>query len=105
MNAKIPELGGNSFRSSDHRQSKIQSLPPPNDLPSIRNILSDQSDDNFPVFRNSYLTDSLSELDSNDERDYATTIATGIFDIKKRTWSIYTSPANTSNPIVVLPFF
>ncbi|CAG7650330.1 unnamed protein product, partial [Allacma fusca] len=67
----------------------------------VKRILSDQSDYTFPVFR----VGSRSDPDTNNFEfwDTAATVATGIFDIEKKTWSIYTKPSATSEPVVVLP--
>lgn len=57
----------------------------------IIEILSDQTDNEYRVYQ---------EFGPD---DYVKTIATGIFDCVKRTWSIYTDKPNCNEPLVVIP--
>jgi len=68
----------------------------PFDMKNVKRILSDNSNEEYPIFRLDKDTD-LGRLGA------AATVALGIFDIVNRKWLIYTHPPETSPPVVVLP--
>jgi hypothetical protein len=98
LRLKQPEV--KSF-SSTHRHAAIAKLPEPNCLEGVKRILSDQSDYSFPIYRVGRREHP--EGVKVEGWDTAATVATGLFDIDKRTWAIYTKPSATSDPVVVLP--
>ncbi|OXA46807.1 uncharacterized protein LOC110855867 [Folsomia candida] len=79
-------------RSSVHRHKAIEKHPKPETLSVVREILSDRSDPDYPIFRNG---DKLP--------DVVVTVAVGVFDIANRQWNIYTEQPNKSRPVAVLP--
>ncbi|XP_058808212.1 beta-alanyl-dopamine/carcinine hydrolase isoform X2 [Phymastichus coffea] len=91
MRLPVPEVDGLIIDSSIHRMQAICRHSPPENLQDLINILSDQTDDDFRVYQ---------EIQPS---DFVKTIATGIFDCVRKTWSIYTDKPNCTKPIVVLP--
>ncbi|KOB67317.1 NBAD hydrolase [Operophtera brumata] len=81
---------GKIIDSSEWRLATIRSHPPPQSRRDVADILSDTSGEEFRVFQ--------------DQQDaIIKTIAAGIFDVEKRTWSLYINKPNVSEPIAVLP--
>ncbi|XP_044014646.1 uncharacterized protein LOC122856846 isoform X2 [Aphidius gifuensis] len=91
LRLKIAEVDGVIIPSSEHRMAAIQRHPAPKTRSEIVNILSDQTDNEYRVYQ---------EFGPD---DYVKTIATGIFDCVKRTWSIYTDKPKFNEPLVVIP--
>ncbi|GLG95865.1 Putative tan, partial [Gryllus bimaculatus] len=85
----LPEIKGSMMESSDCRHKAISAHGEPENYGSIVNMLGDQTDPKFTVFQ--------------DKTDHVTTLAVGIFDCVKRTWSIYSDNPKKTEPIVVLP--
>ncbi|XP_058808214.1 beta-alanyl-dopamine/carcinine hydrolase-like [Phymastichus coffea] len=80
-----------AIRSSIHRGKAIEKHSPPETLRDVVEILSDQSDEELPVYR---------ELGERSK-----TICTGVFDLLKKTWAIYIDKPDRTAPVIVLPMF
>lgn len=91
LRLQIPEVGGEIMTSSDHRHATMKCFPHPASRKDVTNILGDQSDKEYAIFQ-----------ESGDD-DYVKTVAVGIFDCVRQTWSIYTDNPKTNEPVVVLP--
>ncbi|KAJ8736742.1 hypothetical protein PYW07_000013 [Mythimna separata] len=86
----VTEVTGPIIDSSVERLQVIHGYPKPRDRSDLAQILSDTTGKNFRVF-----------ADRPD--DIIMTIAAGIFDLDKRTWSIYINKPKLSEPVAVLP--
>ncbi|XP_034942911.1 uncharacterized protein tan [Chelonus insularis] len=91
LRLKIPEVNDVIIPSSEHRMAAILEHPKPRTRREVIDILSDQTGKEFRVYQ-----------EFGDD-DYVKTIATGIFDCVKRTWSIYTDKPKYNEPLVVIP--
>lgn len=91
LRLEVPEVDGVIIDSSVKRMKAICNHPPAKSRQEVIEILSDQTDDQYRVYQ---------EMKPD---DYVKTIATGIFDCVKKTWSIYTDKPSCNEPIVVLP--
>ncbi|XP_057335239.1 beta-alanyl-dopamine/carcinine hydrolase [Microplitis mediator] len=91
LRLKVPEVDGVIIPSSEHRMSAILRHPRPRTRREVIDILTDQTDNEYRVYQ---------EFGPD---DYVKTIATGIFDCVKRTWSIYATKPKYNEPLVVLP--
>ncbi|XP_077983068.1 beta-alanyl-dopamine/carcinine hydrolase-like [Glandiceps talaboti] len=77
--------------SSDHRQTRANQLPVPANLTGILNILGDTKDKDYPLYR----TGSTKDTDA--------TVVTGVFDLVKRTWSLYNeNPKTSRKPVLIM---
>ncbi|KAL0851846.1 hypothetical protein ABMA28_000145 [Loxostege sticticalis] len=88
--ANVTEVIGPIIDSSAARLEIIHSYPPPKSRKHIQDILSDQTGKEFTVFQTK-------------PEAIIKTIAAGVFDLDKRTWSIYIDKPNESEPVAVLP--
>ncbi|KAJ8738068.1 hypothetical protein PYW08_000663 [Mythimna loreyi] len=86
----VTEVTGSIIDSSVERLAVIHSYPKPHDRADLAEIISDTSGKNYRVF-------------ANRPDDIIMTIAAGIFDLDKRTWSIYINKPKCSEPVAVLP--
>ncbi|XP_041987165.1 uncharacterized protein LOC121738947 isoform X2 [Aricia agestis] len=86
----LKEVIGPIIDSSNARLETIHSHPVPKSDSDIKNILSDTENKEFQVFQEK--TDSIIK-----------TIAAGLFDLNKMTWSIYINKPSISEPVAVLP--
>ncbi|XP_075990771.1 C45 family peptidase tan isoform X2 [Anticarsia gemmatalis] len=86
----VTEVIGLIIDSSVHRLETIHSYPTPRNRKDIAEILSDTNGTDFQLFQEK--PDSVIK-----------TIAAGIFDLDKRTWSIYINQPKSSEPVAVLP--
>ncbi|KAK0087367.1 hypothetical protein PV325_001181 [Microctonus aethiopoides] len=91
LRLNLAEVDGAIIQSSIHRMAAICKYSRPKTRREIIEILSDQTDNEYRVYQ---------EFGPD---DYVKTIATGIFDCVKRTWSIYTDKPNCNEPLVVIP--
>lgn len=78
--------------SCDHRERRINGLSPAKSYQDVANILGDEEDKDYPIFRESGKKDTLVK-----------TIATGIFNCTNLTWSLYSDNPKINEPLVVLP--
>lgn len=86
----VKEVIGPIIDSSTHRMSIIHSHNTPHDQKDIKNILSDTTGTDFQVFQ--------------EKRDaIIKTIAVGLFELDKMTWSIFINKPNISEPVAILP--
>ncbi|KAJ9586090.1 hypothetical protein L9F63_020287, partial [Diploptera punctata] len=85
------EDGEQMIESSNHRHQRMDCFSDPKTRKDVINMLGDQADKIYPIFRE--MGDS----------DYVKTVAVGIFDCVKKTWSIYSDNPKTSDPVLVLP--
>lgn len=86
----VIEVTGQLVDSSVARLKTIHAHPLPQNRKDIAEILSDTSGPEFRLFQEK--TD-----------DVIKTIAAGIFDLDKHTWSIYINQPKSSEPVAVLP--
>ncbi|CAG9558673.1 unnamed protein product [Danaus chrysippus] len=86
----VKEVIGPIIDSSTARLKAIHAHPPPENGKDLKNILSDVSGQDFQVFQEK--KDSIIK-----------TIAAGLFELDKMTWSIYINKPNISEPVAVLP--
>lgn len=108
-----PELK-KAHLSSAHRHRTVDKYPKPERRTIIEDILSDQSDPEYSIFRTkdiiSVVTVAVGKWQPSGGQLWlvATNLSNfdsiaGIFDISNRQWSIYTEPPNKSGPVAVLP--
>ncbi|XP_053623646.1 beta-alanyl-dopamine/carcinine hydrolase isoform X2 [Plodia interpunctella] len=90
LRMNIKEVIGLIIDSSESRLKTIHSYAPPQSRRDIEDILSDTSGTTFHVFQDR--ADSVIK-----------TIAAGIFDLDKKTWSVYINKPNESEPVAILP--
>ncbi|KAJ0183947.1 hypothetical protein K1T71_000370 [Dendrolimus kikuchii] len=90
QHTNVTEVTGMIVDSSKARLKAIHAHPPPKNRRDIASIISDTTGEEYPVF-------------SQEENAVIKTIAAGIFDLDKRTWSIYIEKPESSEPITVLP--
>ncbi|KAJ9586092.1 hypothetical protein L9F63_020289, partial [Diploptera punctata] len=92
LRLKMPESDVKMLmESNNHRHQCMDCFSHPKSRKDVINMLGDQTDKRYPIFRE--MSDS----------DYLITVAVGIFDCVGRTWSIYADNPKTNAPIVVLP--
>ncbi|XP_030022065.1 uncharacterized protein LOC115441423 isoform X2 [Manduca sexta] len=87
---KVTEVTGPIIASSNSRLKAIRSHPTPASKEDVCSILSDTTSKDFQVF-------------SQEKDAFIKTIAAAIFDVDKRTWSIYIDKPEESEPVAVLP--
>ncbi|XP_058815783.1 beta-alanyl-dopamine/carcinine hydrolase isoform X1 [Topomyia yanbarensis] len=87
----VPEVTGLIIDSSVERMKTFNSFKPPKTLNDVIRMLGDQSAKEHTVFR------------EKDAKDIVKTICVGIFDCRKRTWSLYSDNPKFNAPLVVLP--
>ncbi|XP_023940998.2 uncharacterized protein LOC112047923 [Bicyclus anynana] len=87
---KLKEVIGPIIDSSTARLKAIHAHPTPKTQKDIKDILSDTSGTDFQVFQ--------------EKKDTVIkTIAAGLFELDKMTWSIFINKPNISEPVAVLP--
>lgn len=69
----------------------MERLGSPTTVADVVNILSNSDDNDYPIYRR------------GTEKDIVVTIATGIFDFKRREWRMYVDSSKNSPPIAVFP--
>lgn len=90
LRLNIEEQNEEMLRSSTYRMETFNKYPTPRTKQDVINMLSDKSNEKYPVFR--------------DQPDHpVSTIAVGIFDCIERTWSLYSDEPKRNEPLVVLP--
>ncbi|XP_069701200.1 beta-alanyl-dopamine/carcinine hydrolase-like [Periplaneta americana] len=87
LRLQVPE-NESTMTSSNHRHATMKSFPKPRNRKDVINILGDQSDKEYSIFR---------------ETDVTQTIAVGIFDFVGKTLSVYADNPKKNDPILVLP--
>lgn len=87
----IPEEKGLCMTSSNHRHARAAQCPPPENREDLVTLLSDTEDPMYPFFR-----ESTTE-------DFVKTVAFGVFDLLKRTWTIWMRNPRSSDPLLELP--
>lgn len=87
----VPEVTGLIIDSSVERMKTFRSFHPPKSLNDVIRMLGDQSAKEHTVFR------------EKDAKDIIKTVCVGIFDLQKRTWSLYSDNPKFNAPLVVLP--
>ena len=81
--------GGLTVLSSHCRHQLMDRIGPPQTVKDVVDFLSNQDDPDYSVYR------------CGTEKDFVLTIATGIFDFKKKEWRMYVEKSNLSSPIAV----
>lgn len=87
----IPEAEGLCMTSSDHRHARAAQLAAPENRDDLVTLLSDTEDPVHPFFR------------EGTEVDYVSTVAFGVFDLLKRTWTIWMRNPRTTDALLELP--
>jgi len=82
-----------SVTCSSQRQETVEKYPCPSSVQEIRNILSDQTCKDFPIFIDEVTKTKLSHVK---------TVAVGIFDITEKTWSIFIGRPAKSEAVAVI---
>lgn len=90
LRIKIEETNQAMTDSSIGRLNTFKTYPRPTTTKDVIKMLGDTSAEVHQVFR-----------DRDD--DFIRTIAIGIFDCKKRTWSLYSDNPRNNAPLAVLP--
>ncbi|XP_065219745.1 beta-alanyl-dopamine/carcinine hydrolase [Planococcus citri] len=96
LRLKVPEVGGLIVESSDSRQRVFDKYKAPKTKKEVIHLLSHQEEDNFTIFRDYNYNDPKA-------REPIATIAIGIFDLIKRTWSVYADKPEENEPMFILP--
>lgn len=87
----VPDCNPDRRISSEHREEAYRKLPMPVDVTSTLNVLGDQSDTKYSIFR-----------DGN-ETSQVVTVATGVFNFTKGNWTLYSKNPKTCIPIAEYP--
>ncbi|CAB3226495.1 unnamed protein product [Arctia plantaginis] len=89
LRANVTEVKGDIIQSSLARMKAIQEYSKPQTRKDVAEMLSDTSGKDYKVFQ-----EGIAPI---------MTIAAGIFDVDKRSWSIYINSPKSSEPVAVLP--
>lgn len=92
LRLKVPEVTGLIIDSSAERHETFKTFKAPKNKEDVIKMLGDTNAKEHNVFR-----------DNAGKEEFLKTIAVGIFDLNKRTWSIYKDNPKTNEPLVVLP--
>lgn len=92
LRLKVPEVTGLIIDSSVEREGTFKTFKSPKCKEDVVQMLGDKSAKDHHVFR-----------DQAGKEEYLKTIAVGVFDLNKRTWSLYKDNPKTNEPLVVLP--
>lgn len=87
----VPEVNGLIIDSSVERMKTFNAFKAPKTLNDVIRMLGDQSAQEHTVFR------------EKDAKDIIKTVCVGIFDCKRRTWSLYSDNPKFNAPLVVMP--
>lgn len=87
----VAEMTGLIIDSSVERMKTFKSFNAPKTLNDVIRMLGDQSAKEHTVFR------------EKDAKDIIKTVCVGIFDCRKRTWSLYSDNPKFNAPLVVMP--
>lgn len=92
LRLKVPEVTGLIIDSSVERMDTFKTFKAPKNKQDVITMLGDTSAKEHCVFR-----------DQAGQEEFLKTICVGIFDLQKKTWSIYKDNPKTNEPLVVLP--
>lgn len=92
LRLKVPEVTGLIIDSSIERMDTFKTFKAPNNKQDVIDMLGDTSAKEHCVFR-----------DQAGKEEFLKTICVGIFDLSKRTWSIYKDNPKNNEPLAVLP--
>lgn len=92
LRLKVPEVTGLIIDSSIERMETFKAFKKPKNKQDVIDMLGDNSAKEHAVFR-----------DKAGQEEFLKTICVGIFDLNKRTWSIYKDNPKTNEPLAVLP--
>lgn len=92
LRLKVPEVTGLIIDSSIERMDTFAKFQRPKCKGDVIKMLGDTSAKEHMVFR-----------DKAGEEEFLKTICVGIFDLNKRTWSLYKDNPKNNEPLVVLP--
>lgn len=87
----VPEVTGLIVDSSVERHKTFNTFKAPKTLNDVIRMVGDQSAKEHTVFR------------EKDAKDIIKTVCVGIFDCKRRTWSLYSDNPKFNAPLVVMP--
>lgn len=90
LRLKVPEFFDPYMNATKERMKTLQKFSEPKSLVGVIQMLGDQSHDEHWIFRDRPGPGNK-------------TICVGIFDLKKKTWSLFKDNPKTNEPIVVLP--
>lgn len=91
LRLQVPEVTGLIIDSSVERMKTFNAFKAPKTLNDVIRMLGDQSAQEHTVFR------------EKDAKDVIKTVCVGIFDCKRRTWSLYSDNPKFNAPLVVMP--
>lgn len=92
LRLKVDEdAAGLTVLSSNGRHQVMDRLGSPRTVGDVLEILSNDDDPDYPVFRR------------GTPKDFVLTIATGVFDFKRREWRMYVDRSKNSLPLAVFP--
>lgn len=89
MRLKVPECVDPFMLATKQRSETLKKFSEPKSLHGVIQMLGDQTDEHW-IFRDRPGPGNK-------------TIAVGIFDLKRKTWSLYKDNPKTNEPMVVLP--
>lgn len=92
LRLKIPEVEGLIIDSSVDRHETFSTFKAPKNKEDVIKMLGDTSAKENCVFR-----------DQAGKEEFLKTICVGIFDLNKRTWSLYKDNPKNNEPLAVLP--
>ena len=92
LRLKVPEVTGLIIDSSVERMDTFKTFKKPKNKQDVIEMLGDTSAKEHQVFRG-----------KSGEEQFLMTICVGIFDLNKRTWSLYKDNPKTNEPLIVLP--
>lgn len=92
LRLKVPEVTGLIIDSSIERMDTFKTFKAPKNKQDVINMLGDTSAKEHCVFR-----------DAAGQEEFLKTICVGIFDLNKKTWSLYKDNPKTNEPLVTLP--
>lgn len=92
LRLNVPEVTGLIIDSSIERMDTFKTFKGPKCKEDVIEMLGDTSAKEHRVFR-----------DEAGKEEFLKTICVGIFDLNKKTWSLYKDNPKTNEPLVVLP--
>lgn len=93
LRLKVPEVTGFIIDSSNERMETFNTkFTAPKTKEDVIKMLGDQSAKEHQVF-----------VDKPGQEEFLKTICVGIFDLNKRTWTLYKDNPKTNEPLVELP--
>lgn len=92
LRLKIPEVDGLIIDSSAERLKTFSTFKAPKNKEDVIRMLGDTCGKEHCVF-----------IDKDGQEEYLKTICVGIFDLNRRTWSLYKDNPKNNEPLAILP--